>query len=159
MRVLFPEPDGPHTTTTSPASTTRLMSFKTCRAPNHLLTPLTSMAAATPLLDHHEDVARVHRLPHLHPDLAHRPPPGGVELVLHLHGLEDDQTIPGLDLLPDLDLDGRDPPGHRGLEHLAAVDGGAAAGGEDVARLLLHPDPVRLAGHLDPEDAALPPHL
>src|SRR3972149_5211752 len=159
MRVLFPEPDGPQTTTTSPASTVRSTSWRTCRGPNHLLPPLNSMAAATPLLDHHEDVARVHRLPHLHPDLAHRPPPRGVELVLHLHGLEDDQTIPGLDLLPDLDLDVRAPPGHRGLEHLAAVDGGAAAGADDVARLLLHPDAVCLAVHLDHEDAVLLAHV
>src|SRR3989338_1098641 len=159
MSVLFPEPDGPQTTTASPASTIRSTSWRTCRGPNHLLTPLNSMAAATPLLDHHEDVARVHRLPHLHPDLAHRPPPRGVELVLHLHGLDDDQTIPGLDLLPDLHLDGRDPPGHRGLEHLSAVDGGAAAGANDVARLLLHPDAVRLAVHLDHEDAVLLAHV
>ncbi len=37
-RVDLPEPDGPMTTTTSPRSTDRSMSLRTCSAPNHLLT-------------------------------------------------------------------------------------------------------------------------
>src|SRR5512140_536589 len=39
MRVDFPEPEGPQTTTTSPARTRRLILFSTWRLPNHLWTP------------------------------------------------------------------------------------------------------------------------
>ena len=37
--VDLPDPDGPITTTTSPRWMVWLMSFRTCRSPNHLLTP------------------------------------------------------------------------------------------------------------------------
>ena len=45
MSVLLPEPEGPQTTMTSPASTLRSTSTSTWCWPNHLLTPLNSMAS------------------------------------------------------------------------------------------------------------------
>ena len=39
QRVDLPDPDGPITTTTSPRLIVWLMSCRTCRSPNHLLTP------------------------------------------------------------------------------------------------------------------------
>ena len=46
MSVLLPEPEGPQTTMTSPASTLRSTSTRTWCWPNHLLTPLNSIASA-----------------------------------------------------------------------------------------------------------------
>ena len=46
ISVDFPEPDGPHTTTTSPAATARLMSLRTLSFPNHLFTSLNRIAAS-----------------------------------------------------------------------------------------------------------------
>ena len=43
MSVLLPDPDGPHTTTTSPWSTFVVQSFSTWKAPYHLLTFLNSI--------------------------------------------------------------------------------------------------------------------
>src|SRR5512139_4120445 len=43
ISVLFPEPLGPQTTATSPYLMDRLISFRTCREPNHLLTPRNSI--------------------------------------------------------------------------------------------------------------------
>src|SRR5262245_12409497 len=45
IRVLLPEPDGPHTTTTSPFSTAVVQSFRTCTGPYHLLTAFISIIA------------------------------------------------------------------------------------------------------------------
>ena len=45
MRVDLPEPDGPHTTMTSPLSTWVVQSVSTWKAPYHLLTPLISIMA------------------------------------------------------------------------------------------------------------------
>ena len=39
MSVLLPEPEGPQTTTTSPAAILRSISLRTWWAPYHLLTP------------------------------------------------------------------------------------------------------------------------
>src|SRR5919198_804687 len=46
MSVDLPEPDGPHTTTTSPAPMARLISRSTWSLPNHLLTSLKTIAGA-----------------------------------------------------------------------------------------------------------------
>src|SRR5690606_12249109 len=43
IRVDFPEPDGPMTTTTSPLFTDSEMSLSTWNSPNHLLRPSISM--------------------------------------------------------------------------------------------------------------------
>ena len=40
--VDLPDPDGPITTTTSPLPMDRLMSFRTCRSPKCLLTPVSA---------------------------------------------------------------------------------------------------------------------
>src|SRR5262245_7258994 len=40
INVDFPDPDGPHTTTTSPLATSVLQFFSTCMVPYHLLTLL-----------------------------------------------------------------------------------------------------------------------
>ena len=40
ISVDFPDPDGPHTTTTSPLATSVLQFFNTCMVPYHLLTLL-----------------------------------------------------------------------------------------------------------------------
>src|SRR6266849_3309290 len=73
ISVLFPEPEGPQTTMTSPASTSRVTSASTWSGPNHLSTCLNSMARVTiptaALLDHHEGVAGVDRLTDLDSDV------------------------------------------------------------------------------------------
>src|SRR5690348_13348607 len=40
INVDFPDPDGPHTTTTSPLATSALQCLSTCMLPYHLLTLL-----------------------------------------------------------------------------------------------------------------------
>src|SRR6478736_3936793 len=40
IKVDFPDPDGPHTTTTSPLATSALHLLSTCTLPYHLLTLL-----------------------------------------------------------------------------------------------------------------------
>ena len=46
ISVDFPEPEGPHTTTTSPLSTCVEHPLSTCAAPYHLLTSLIVIMAA-----------------------------------------------------------------------------------------------------------------
>src|SRR5712691_8972255 len=46
IKVLFPEPEGPHTTTTSPGWIFSERSWRTWSFPNHLLTCLKSMAGS-----------------------------------------------------------------------------------------------------------------
>ena len=72
ISVDLPDPDGPHTTTTSPVSTASSIPRKTCSLPNHLLTPL-ELDRRRHLFDNHERVARVHGLARLHADLDHGP--------------------------------------------------------------------------------------
>src|SRR5712691_806101 len=136
ISVLLPEPDGPQTTMTSPASTLRSTSSRTWCWPNHLLTLLNSMAAAMTLLDDQEDVAGVHRLAGRHPDLLHRARHGRLELVLHLHRLQHDEAVARRDGLAHRDLDESHPARHRRLEHLAALGAPGPARADDVARLL-----------------------
>src|SRR6185295_7913006 len=154
MRVLLPEPEGPHTTMTSPPATARFTSASTWRGPNHLSTWRNSMASDM-LLDHHQDVAGVDGLSGLHPDLLDGAVPGGPELVLHLHRLEDHEPIPSRHPLAHRDLDEDDAPGHGRLEHLAARGDGPAPGADEVARLFLDADPMDLAVHGDHGDAVL----
>ncbi len=45
IKVLFPEPDGPTTTSTSPVAIDRSMSARTWLFPNHFWTPENSIAA------------------------------------------------------------------------------------------------------------------
>src|SRR2546425_6175379 len=47
IRVLLPEPEGPHTTTTSPLLTAVEQPLSTCTAPYHLLTSPISILAMT----------------------------------------------------------------------------------------------------------------
>src|SRR5207244_11583472 len=102
--VLLPEPDGPHTTTTSPGATDRVMSRSTWSLPNHLLTPLKTIAAGDPemasrpptlgsSIDHHQHVSWIHRLARRHAHLADRPAHRGLELVLHFHRLVLDECV------------------------------------------------------------------
>jgi hypothetical protein len=81
------------------------------------------------------------------------------KLVLHLHGLEDEEPVTRRDDLPDLHLDEHDLAGHGGLEHLAAGARLAAARADDVAGLFLHPDGIALSVHLDERDAVLLAHV
>src|SRR6185503_4952208 len=162
ISVLFPEPDGPHTTMTSPASTSRLTSARTWSGPNHLSTLLNWMAWATArlsLLDHDEDVAEIDGLAGLDADLNDRPRRHRAKLVLHLHGLEDEEPVARRDDLPDLHLDEHDLARHGGLEHLAARTRLAAARADDVAGFFLHPDGIALAVQLDERDAVLLAHV
>src|SRR5947207_2023406 len=46
ISVLLPDPDGPHTTTTSPAWTARVISRRTWSFPNHLVARLNSITAS-----------------------------------------------------------------------------------------------------------------
>src|SRR5258705_9333912 len=50
ISVDLPDPDGPHTTTTSPRCIVRLQSLRTCAAPYHLSTASTVIMAEAPLL-------------------------------------------------------------------------------------------------------------
>src|SRR6266511_5781423 len=47
ISVDLPEPDGPHTTTTSPVAIVSSILRSTCSLPNHLLTPLKWIAGVT----------------------------------------------------------------------------------------------------------------
>src|SRR5690606_38272914 len=65
-------------------------------------------SASTPLttsLDDQEDVALVHRLAFLGLDLEHLAVVVGLDGHLHLHGLDDDERVALLDLLPLADRD------------------------------------------------------
>src|SRR6266542_1248885 len=119
IRVLFPEPEGPQTTTTSPASTSRSTPASTWSRPNHLSTFLNWMACAmapvAALLDHQERVARVDGLANLDVDLLDAPRHHRAELVFHLHRLQNDEPVSGVDRLPHLDLDVHDLARHGAL--------------------------------------------
>src|SRR5262245_41657441 len=86
MSVLLPDPEGPHTTTTSPTPTARSMSRSTCSGPKCLFTPVNRMAVSAGVisLEHDEDIAGIHRLARLHPHLAHHAGAARLELVFHL---------------------------------------------------------------------------
>src|SRR5262245_18978066 len=151
MSVLFPEPEGPHTTTTSPASIARSMSRSTCSGPKCLLTRAKGTAASAALisLHDHEHVAGVDRLSRLHADLADRPRRARLQLVLHLHGLYDDEGVPGCHGVADGDRHVGDLAGHRSAHGPGVLAAGRAAPrADDVARLLLDVDGVALARHL-----------
>ena len=51
MSVDLPEPEGPHTTTTSPLSTSVVQSVSTWKVPYHLLTFLNSIMGMSDLSD------------------------------------------------------------------------------------------------------------
>ena len=59
-----------------------------------------------------QDIPRVDGLPAPHPNLRHRAVGGGKDLVLHLHGLEKQNEIAGLDDAADRDLDVEDLARH-----------------------------------------------
>src|SRR4030095_16369780 len=124
MRVLLPEPDGPHTTTTSPAETVRSMSRSTWSFPKCLLTPVNRMtgsgARGLISLDDHQDIAGVARVAALPPHLAHRPRPSRLQLVLHLHGLDHDQRVTRRHRVTGRHLDHGDLARHRRPDGLAA---------------------------------------
>ena len=48
MSVLLPDPEGPHTTTTSPGATSSVTSFSTWSGPNHLPTCLYRIDSGSP---------------------------------------------------------------------------------------------------------------
>ena len=87
---------GPHTTMTSPASTSRLTSARTWSGPNHLSTLLNSMAWAT-ASGRYSITTRtspgIDGLAGLDADLHDRPRRRRAKLVLHLHGLEHDEPV------------------------------------------------------------------
>src|SRR5262250_22848 len=116
-------------------------------------------AARHGLLDYHEHVAGVDGLAALHTDVLDRARHRGLELVLHLHRLEDDQPIARAHRLPHRHLDEHDPSRHGRAEYLAARARSAAARADDVARLLLHPDGIGLALHVDEIGAILLHHV
>src|SRR5215510_9548127 len=58
IRVLLPEPEGPHTTTTSPLFTAVVQPFSTCTGPYHLLTPFISIIAMMPSRGSERSAAR-----------------------------------------------------------------------------------------------------
>ncbi len=64
-------------------------------------------------LDHCQDLTGGDLRTGLHVDLGHRARAGCPDGVLHLHRLEDEHRLPGLDLLALLDRDADDGAGHR----------------------------------------------
>src|SRR5215472_18690056 len=111
------------------------------------------------LLDHHEHVTGIDSLPALHADVLDRARHRGLELVLHLHRLEDDQPIARAHRLPDRHFDEHDPSRHGRAEYLTARARSAAARADDVARLLLHTDDIGLAPHVDEIGTVLLHHV
>ena len=99
ISVLLPEPDGPHTTTTSPASTPGSMSAQDVELAEPLVDAAELDAPAPWLLDDHEDVARVHRLARLHPDLATVPAAGALNSFSIFMASITSRVSPGLDRL------------------------------------------------------------
>src|SRR6267378_6662152 len=67
IKVLLPEPDGPHTTTTSPLLTAVVQPFSTWTGPYHLLTSFISIIAMTVPSRGSEDSAARHGQPELEP--------------------------------------------------------------------------------------------
>src|ERR1051326_8054319 len=152
ISVLLPEPDGPHTTTTSPGAIESSISRRTWSLPNHLSTPLNAIAASAidgPLPDHEEDVAGVYRLAGGDADLAHRSRRRALQLVFHLHRLDDDQRLAGRDRVAHLDREVTHLARQRCLERLAArAARRAAPRPDDIAGLLLDLDRIGFAGYL-----------
>src|SRR5437879_2900112 len=101
------------------------------------------------------DGARIYRLAGLDANLLHRARHRRLELVFHLHGLQDDQPVAGRDRLADRDLDHNHPSGHGRLQDLSPRRGAAPARANDVARLFFHADAVGLSVDSDDEDPAL----
>src|SRR6266850_3106404 len=67
INVLLPEPEGPHTTTTSPLLTAVEQSLSTCTGPYHLLTSFISIIAMTVPSRGSEDSTARHGQPELEP--------------------------------------------------------------------------------------------
>ncbi len=69
-------------------------------------------------LELHENLIFVHDLPRLYKDPADPSSPFTLELVLHLHGLDDDEPLAGYNLIPFLGLNFDHQTGHWGSEGL-----------------------------------------
>ena len=142
ISVLLPEPDGPHTTTTSPAATSRSMSRSTCSLPKCLLTPRNSDGRARPPSSY---PITIRTSPGVH--CLARPARGSpspcprrpAELVLHLHGLDDDQGVAGLHGVARRSPHAADLGRACGAFRVwpRRAGGRPAPGADDVARLLL----------------------
>src|SRR5262249_43355218 len=76
-----------------------------------------------PRLERHEEGPALHRPALLHRGGKHSAAAGRTDLVLHLHGLENEQETPGRHVLADLDGDFHDATGHQGPHVLALVGG------------------------------------
>lgn len=86
-------------------------------------------------------ISHIHRLAGLDVDLRHRAVVLGPDLVLHLHGFEDEDALAGGDFLAFLDEEGDDATGHVGLHGLAAAAALATAGlGGQVRERVRHFD-------------------
>src|SRR3954451_19646339 len=72
-------------------------------------------------LDDDERLVGVHHLAGLHEDLGNGAGPGGLDVVLHLHRLEDADRLPGLDRGALLDQDLQDRALHRRDDRVAAA--------------------------------------
>src|SRR5262249_38221677 len=153
MSVLLPEPDGPHTTTTSPGVTASRMPLSTCSLPYHLPTSLNSMTgAAATSDDHHQDVAGVHGLADSDRDLLDRPRGRRPELVLHLHRLDNDQRVTAVHDRPRGDGNVGDFTWKGGDQRLSfAPARGSPARPDGESPRLLHAKLVELVPHPDHE--------
>src|SRR5688572_4221125 len=157
ISVLLPDPDGPHTTTTSPRATLSATFWRTCSLPNHLLTFRKSIAgpeAAAALsgmrFDHDQHLSGVDRLAHLDADLRDEAGRSGLQLVLHLHCFNNQQRVPAVHPVTRANDDLGDASRHRRLEDVPGLAAGdAATRPDDVPGFLLDVDHVRLAVHLD----------
>ena len=104
------------------------MSRSTWSAPKCLLTPVKRMAASAAVMHASELPLTTTRTSpaltgcaRLHPDLADRPRHAGLQLVLHLHGLDDDQGVAGRDRVTGRHRDVGDPAGHGSPHRVAAL--------------------------------------
>src|SRR5687768_15114736 len=120
ISVDLPEPEGPHTTTTSPAATDSVMRLRTCSLPKCLSTSLNWIAgsAIAPLPHNDQDVPCVHGLSRLHANLGDRACGSRPELVLHLHGLDHEQGVTGFHRVPGPDRHAADLTRKRRFEGL-----------------------------------------
>src|SRR5215831_2033943 len=146
IKVLLPEPEGPHTTTTSPLLTAVVQLFSTCTGPYHLLTSFISIIAMTVPSRGSERSAARHRQ-HVakrlrQDDLAHRLPVGEPQRVARPHLAARD----GLDAGPhDLAVVGR-------LEHHERDQRGQERADLDRPRGPYQPAPDPGHQEVEPED-------